>query len=893
MNKFQSLPPGLFLRFFRWFCHDDLKDYVEGDLMELYEERKKSSGKRKADIKFIIDVLLLFRPGIIRPSSRFIINNNFDMFRNYFKTGLRNILRYKVFSFINIFGLATALSVCMLIIMMLADQARYDRFNVKRDRIYRILTDTEGSKMPYATSPFPLADALKSGYPSIEESVNLRPGVGGEATFDGKSVAMGGYFTSPTFFRIFSFNLTEGNKNSALMKPRSVILSMKMSRKLFGDENPLGKTISFSDRQLSYPLNYDQVGAPPVSWGNFTITGVIDESRYKSHLGFDLLMSSSTLPILYADSLVNDQSNDWEDYYMTYTYVLMSPGKDQADLSSALRALVTKKYGDIPSAQVKGLKLLSQNLSDVQMHLYANDTNNRLPAIGYYFLYILAAVILFSACLNYVNLSVARALTRVKEIGIRKVTGAGRKSLVVQFLSESVITSLLALGLAIGMVMLLRQGFLHLWLNQFLQFELPDTVSVYLIFLAFAIAIGLLAGFYPSFYLSKFQPIKGLKNHDSLKPGMPGMRKVLSVIQFVVSLFFVITSILILKQFRHYAHFDYGFNAGNVVNITLQGHEAAMVKNELKSIPGVEDISACDLLPAGGISNGTSARKMGSSDDYTSFRLMNADGDFTGNLGIRLLAGRNLPDNDAPKNNYVLVNDAAVKKFGYQYPADMVGEMLESKWGDQFQVIGVVSDFQFDLPINRERLNPLIIGYNPQSFRYLNVRIAPGSVASTMKAINSKWQQIDPSHAIHYQFYDDRLASVGRGVFDLASVLSFIAFLATVIACLGLLGMAIYSVERRTKEVAIRKVLGAMDYGIAVLLSKEFVKILAISVCLGTPLSYFINNLWLQRLPNRVGFGPGVILAGLIIILALGFIAIGTQTLQASKRNPVDSLKME
>ncbi len=893
MKKRRTNPPGLFLGFFRWFCHEDLENYIEGDLMELYEERLRSSGKRKADLKFVIDVLLLFRPEIIRPSQGIGLNHNYDMFRNYFKTGIRNILRYKVFSIINIFGLATALSVCMLIIMMLADQARYDQFNVKRGRIYRILTDTKTSRMPYSTSPFPLAEALKSGYPSIEATVNLRPGVGGDVTYNGKSIEMGGYFTSQSFFKIFSFNLIEGNKNSALLEPRSVILSEKTARKLFGSEDPLGKTVAFSDRQLSYPLDYDQVGAPPVSWGSFTVTGVIDESKYKSHIRFDLLLSSSTLPALYADSLLNDESNDWKNYFRTYTYVLMFPGKDQSDLSGALNELTTRKYADIHSDQVKGLKLLSQNLNDIQMHPYGNDTNNRLQAIGYYFLYILAAIILFSACLNYVNLSVARTLTRLKEIGVRKVTGAGRKSLIIQFLSESVIISLLALSLGIGMLSLLREGFLHMWLNQFLRFELPDTLTVYMIFVAFAIVIGVVAGLYPSIYMSGFKPIKGLKNHDSFKSGMPGMRKVLSTSQFVVSLFFVITSILILEQFRHYSHFEYGFNAKNIVNIQLQGHDAGMVKNILKSVPGIEDISACDLLPAGGISNGTSVRETGSSHDFTSYRLIRADGNFTGNLGIRLLAGRNLPDSGVPGSKYVLVNEAAVKESGYQYPWEMVGRLLESKWGDQYEVLGVVSDFQYDLPINRDKLNPVIIWYDPQFFRYVNIKIAQGSIATVMKEINKKWKEIDPSHAIRYRFYTDQLATEGKGIFDLASILSFIAFLATVIACIGLLGMAIFSVERRTKEVAIRKVLGAMDYGIAALLSKEFIKILAVSVCIGTPISYFINNFWLEMLPNHVNFNIGIILLGTSILLIPGLFAIGSQTFRASRQNPVESLKME
>jgi len=250
------------LRFFRWFCHPELKKYIEGDLIELYYEKLDESGKKKADRKFIGDVLLLFRPAIIRPSSRFYKQNDFSMFRNYFKVGFRNILKYKTFSFINIFGLAVAMSVCMLIILMLADQNRYDQFQEKKSRIYRILSDYEGSKQPYATSPYPLANALKAEYPIVEETTNLTPGVGGDAKYQQRLADMRGYFADPAFFRVFSFRLESGNESSALSLPNSVVITRDMASQLFAGDDPMGKVISFSDRQLAFPQEFDGVSAP-------------------------------------------------------------------------------------------------------------------------------------------------------------------------------------------------------------------------------------------------------------------------------------------------------------------------------------------------------------------------------------------------------------------------------------------------------------------------------------------------------------------------------------------------------------------------------------------------------------------------------------------------------
>ena len=862
--------------------------------MELYQERLENYGERKADIKFIADVLLLFRPGIIKPTKGFRTTNNYGMFKNYFKTSIRNLLKYKAFSFINVFGLAVAMSVCMLIIMMIADQKRYDAFQVNKNRIYRILTDPENSRQPYATSPFPLAAALKAEYPFIEETTHLTPGVDGDVIYDQKVVKMHGYFADSSFFHVFSFELEKGNKNTALLAPRSLIISQKLAKQLFGNENPIGKTIDFANGQLSFPQESDSAKSSPNAWGSFTVKGVIDESKYKSHLEFDALVSAATLPSLYAEDKFEDRTNNWAYYWRTYTYALLLPGKTEDDLNNALSNLVKHKYANIESEQTKGLKLRAQNLNDVQMRLYANDTNNRMPRVGYYFLYFLAAIIMISACLNYVNLSVARALTRVKEIGIRKVTGANKRALVFQFLSESVITALLALVMATGLLFILRSAFLGLWVNQFLSFELPDSLSVYVIFIGFALLIGLIAGLYPALHMSTYQPGKALKNPDHISSGKPRLRKVLSVVQFVISLFFITTSILILNQFKHFMHFDYGFNPKNIVNVQLQGHDYQMVSNELSTVSGVSTISASDVIPAGGTSNGTQLKEEGSNDEFKDCRILNADEHFANNMDIPLIAGRSLPSENQSNSHSILVNEAAVHAFGYQNPNDILGLMLASKWGgDLLEVVGVVADFRYDMPINTDKIRPMIIRNRPETFQYLNVKIASTDKMPVVKALEKKWKTIDPVHPFEYEFYDDQLAATNQGIFDLVSILSFIAFLAITIACLGMLGMAIYAVERRTKEVAIRKVLGAVDFGLAFLLSKEFLRILAISIAIGTPLSYFVNNFWLEKLPNRVGFGFGTISLGIIFLLALGLLTIGTQTIRASRKNPINSLKME
>ena len=512
--------------------------------------------------------------------------------------------------------------------------------------------------------------------------------------------------------------------------------------------------------------------------------------------------------------------------------------------------------------------------------------------IGYYFLSALALVIMISACLNYTNLSIARALTRAKEIGIRKVAGAYRKNLVFQFLSESVITALLALIMAIILLLIIAPAFKGLWVNKYLNFQLPSTPSVYVMFTGFALLIGIIAGLYPAFYLSKYQPIKALKNLNNVTPGKLGIRKALGVSQFVISLFLITTSILIYNQFKHYLAFDYGFNTKNIVNIELQGADYRKVVNELQSVSGVTTISACDVIPAGGRSNGNEIRKSGSSDEYFSNDLLLTDEHFMDNLGLKILAGRNFVPDEPAQN--IVVNEAMVKQLGFKHPSEMVGEMVETKWGrEQFKVIGVVKDFRYRLLINQHEIKPLMVRNEPEHFEYLNVKLSSTNLMGTMASLESTWKKIDPIHPLKYEFYDEQLQATHHAIFDIVSILGFISFLAIVIACLGLLGMATYTAERKTKEVGIRKILGAGDYSIALLLSKGFLRMLAVSVLIGAPFSYVINNLWLQEFPNRVEFGWGTVFLGTVVLLALGLITIGSQTIWASKSKPVDALKME
>lgn len=816
------------------------------------------------------------------------------MFKNYIKVCLRSLLKNKIFSFINIFGLAVSMSICLLIILMLSDQSEYDQFHAGKERIYRILSDGGSKPTLYASSPKPLSEALKEEYPIIESSTCLQTGFGGDASFNNNKMEVRGYFADKNFFDIFSFELSKGNKHAALNEARSIILTEEFATKLFGNVDPLGQVISFEDRGLIH-LDIGGIDNPPTDWGDYTVTGIIDRNKHKSHLTFDALVADETLQTLITEEKTEDIQTDWKNYYNSYTFAKVREGVSEEQLQKALDDLVINKYGDFEDFE-EDFSFVTQNLEAITPGKFMNNpTSFRLPIEAYYFLGFLALVVMLSACLNYTNLSVARAITRSKEIGIRKVTGAFRKHLIFQFLGESIITSLFALTLAVLLLLVIKPAFMALWINKYLNFNLTENLYIYLIFIAFAIGIGIIAGIIPSLHLSRFRPIQVLKGGSNQKQGKIGIRKILTVSQFVVSLFFIVTTLLIFRQTKHYINLEYGFSTENIINIELQGNDFDVVSNELNQLSGVALVAGCQHLPAMGISSGASIRLKGNEEEHTNMGSFYIHPNFIDILELEIIAGNNFESyNKSNIEHSIIINEAAVKSLGFSSANEAIGAELELKGKDQNVIIaGVVNDFRHRLPMFDEEIGPMVFRNKEGQFSYLNVKTNTGNLMALVNDIEKKWAEIDQVHPIEYSFFDEQMAGTYQIFTDVIAIVGFFAFMSITIACLGLLGIATYTVERRIKEVGIRKVMGAGEFTLTLLLSKGFLKMLFISIAIASPLVYFINDLWLQNFANRIEYGFGTIFIGSMIMLILGILTIGSQTFKASKANPVDTLRME
>lgn len=809
------------------------------------------------------------------------------MLRNYIKVAIRNILKHRMFSFINIFGLATGMSVCMLIIMLVADQMMKDRYNPNKDRIYRVnsLPYYDGNKdkrgNETATTSLPLRDELLNNYTGVEKAVRLVRGFGNNwieiEPGNDINIPVSGYFADPEVFDMFGLELQYGDKATALTEPFSVVLTKKAAEKLFPEDNPVGKSLKVGES------------------GTYKVTGVIKDTEKESHIVVEAFASMATVKSLQQAGVFGKNTDDWFNFYTGWVYVMLEEGKTAADINPHLASIHDNHFAELPTPETTAATYKLQPLMDITPGpMLNNPIGPFMPWLIIYFVSGLAGIILITSCFNFTNLSIARSMSRAREIGVRKVTGAKRIQIFTQFISESVIISLLSLILAVVMLIMLKPFLMELSFTRAMHWNLTANYYVFAAFFVLAVVAGILAGLFPATVLSGFHPIRVLKNLNSTKlMSKIGMRKALLVVQFSFSLLFILTVIVIYNQLNLFLHSDTGFDPENKIVIQKGDTSHESLKNELLKQSNISNVSLTSHLPSAGVVFTEGFRMSMEEETWTELRYFAVDEDYLSNMKIPLTVGKFFSkDAGASNKNTIVVNEAAVKAFHFASPADALGQVIISKQDStEKQIVGVVRDYTHEMAA--QKLEPLALMYSPDEFRLFQVSYT-GDFDQASTVVKQAWATVNPGLKVEVLDFREEMSELYEILFGtLVKVLGFIATLAIIISCLGLLGMATYTIETRKKEISLRKVLGSSNGSLVYILSKGYLSILLLAIVIAVPAAYYLNTLWLTNFSTHVSVDLLTISIGVLTLVFFGIFTIGSQTVQAIFINPAENLKNE
>jgi len=794
------------------------------------------------------------------------------MAKNYATIALRNIRKHKVFSLINILGLAIGISLCLFVISLIFFMYGSDRFHEKKDRIYRVIsqTITEHGVHERATAPMPLAGELEQ-ITGIESVVRIKKNFGGAALHKDKGFLVSGLYADKDFFHVFSFELEKGDPKTALAEPYSVVLTDTVAQKFFGTRDPLGEILQLEDV------------------GDFTVTGIMkDTSRLHTHIKFECLASVSTLVSLENQKKIYASLTNWKNLNDNYVYFLIRENASPEAVEKLLPAIVEKHTADDENEYRYSLQALTKispgkNLAN---NLYGSPIPREAPL----FLSAVALIIMMIACFNYTHLSLAKALSRAKEVGIRKTIGANRLKIFTQFVGESITYALIALFVAFFLYILLLPYFFRPIL---LHIEMEALgFSLILAFVLFSVFIGFLAGIIPAILISRFNPTEVLKDITKTKVfSKINLRRALVVIQFFISFVFIVTTLVLFKQIHFQINTVPGFQPENILNVELQGTSYEILKQKVANHPGISTVSASAFIPCTGMA-WLERVKLPESEEYMDIDFMSIDNNFIPNLGLKIVAGMNFPETiDQENNRFVILNELAVERFGFPSPVDAIGQTLSFDKNTQVEIIGVVNDFLSRS--TQEIVHPMALRVAPEYFEYANLKINADDPEPILLFLETKWKELQPYRPFRCAFFEDQLDDYHAGAQNMLGGLGFVSFLTILIAFFGLLGMVIYDMEARVKEIGIRKVMGASVWDIILVTSKSFLFLLLLATALALPISWFANHMMLQSIANRIELGFGTFALGLAIMFSLGFLIIFPQTIRAASGNPVDSLRYE
>lgn len=798
------------------------------------------------------------------------------MLQNYLKVAWRNIRTTKVFSAINVLGLAAGLACCILMFLFVQHEVSFDTFHKNAGRIYRITSvpQTGEEKKELAVTPAPWGPLMKKDYPEIKEFVRLLKDERTLAGEKGKSHSFVNevLFVDSGFFKVFSFALLKGNPATVLTQPNSVVLTKGIAKRFFGDGDPVGKTI--------------EVTTAFTSTIDVTVTGVADEPPANSHISFGALFSMSTL---------GDLSGLWS-YHMHNTYVLLSGGASETALNGKLRSFSPKHLANNPNADGEQ-EIHLQPLTAIHLRSHLVGELGANGDITYVYIFSgIALFVLFIACLNFMNLSTVRSLKRAREVGLRKVVGAERSQLIKQFLTESVVVAAFALVLALGIVLLVLPSFNRL-AERTLTIDFTGNGGFIVLLVAVTLIAGLLSGLYPASVLSSFQPVQVLKGSFQKSGGGATLRKALVTVQFVISIALIASTLLVYRQLKFIENKKLGFDKEKVVVATVQknmdGERLQAFKSSLTNTTGIVSVSAASTIPSTKIPVNLIHNENAADKQNRSMQMLFVDHDFIRTLQMKLVEGRDFSTaytSDASEG--FILNREAVKQLGWQTAKNAVGKTFQWVLPDtvlkQGKVLGVVEDFNI-APL-KTAVQPLVMHILPRRFQYLYIRV---NSSAALSAIEKRFKEFNPDQPFEYVFLDDAVNALYASERKLGKIFGYFSCLAILIACMGIFGLSIYAAQQRIKEIGIRKVLGASVISIVSELAKDFLKPVIIAALIASPVAWWVMNKWLADFAYRISIDVWVFVAAAAIAVLIALLTIAAQSIKAAVANPVKSLRAE
>jgi putative ABC transport system permease protein len=798
------------------------------------------------------------------------------MLKNYIIIAWRNLMRHKTYSLINIAGLSIGLASAMLILLYVKDEVSYDKFHSNVDNVYRIVTKSkyEGVERKGGNTGYLQGPRFAKNVPGIEHFVRLQ---GGSEDFKKGSEIFSQelLYVDPDFFSVFSFPLIGGNPDNCLNQPNSVVVSEKFAKNYFGTTQALGKTLQIKENNQFVP---------------YIVSAVTEKCPQNSSIQFDVLLP-------FKESQADATNNDnWYNYFLN-TFVVLNPKASKLtvekqmqefyikDASSTFKNMI-EKYGGGPEIGMGSYFL--QPFTEMHLSTDLPPQNGLVNASNPTYSYILSGIAIFVlliACINFVNLTIARSLKRAREIGIRKVVGSNRKQLIIQFIGESFMLSLIAFAFGLLLVKLALPVFNHLANKSLALSYLFDTRLV-ITYILLLLLTGLLAGFYPALVLSGFNPVSTLYSRFRYS-GRNYTQKSLVVLQFALASFLIIATFTIYRQFNFLTQTDLGYDDSNIaiVNAYCNHSNAAVFKAELLKNPNITSVAAKN---AG--SWFTNARL--SNDSMMQFSYETVDENYLTTMKIPLVTGRNFsPQYPSDSNNSVIVNEAFVKKAGWKNP---IGETVNFFYNDNeiYKVIGVVKDYHY-ATLNQKIDPQLFTMKNSNWFGLFNIKIKPGSETASLKYIQTTFRQIFPLNPYSYIFMDDQRKLDYEAESKWKQIMFFGALLTIFISCIGLFGLSVLSAEKRTREIGIRKVLGASVNNVVTILSRDFLLLVSLSLVISTPLAWLAANKWLQNYQYRISLDWWLFAMAGILVVLVAILTVSFQAIKAAVANPVKSLRTE